>query len=1057
MNKLRFLRNMSLAQVLVLSPFASSVSADDTEIFFNIERDVSAPNILFLLDNSGSMSTNVQVLSSDYDSSVDYEGGFNDDFIYHYSGGQARSVRISVVECQDIFEKLGSLGRTSPYKMSFRFNNRWNSFGSFDVNNSRTVCQADGNNEVDWGDISATEFYSANYLNWFFNYREITNQSRLEIVQRVAKNLADGLENVNIGLMAFDRFANDFGEGGVILEPIRPISEGREDFKEAVDSLGADTNTPLSETLFGAKRYFEGNGPFLSPVRRQADSAMNGNNYRSPIDLECQANYVVLLTDGEPTRDTNHNDEMEEELGINRCDGNCLDEIAEYMYSNDISDDYDGTQRVVTYTVGFQSQQDLLDDAATKGGGQYYQAESADELEGVFNEIFRQVLSTNTTFSSPGVSVNNFNQLNYLDALYFSVFEPVVQPLWPGNLKRYRLTADGDIVDQNGNDAIDPATGFFKDTARSYWSTAVDGASASEGGAASVIPDDNSQRNVYTYYEGSTSQSLTNSVNAIVVGNDNLTKSLFGDVEMSDARLQELIRFTRGQDVDDEDGDGSTSDSRKFIADPLHSRPYLQVYGGTEESPDTTVFFGDNQGFLHALDGETGQLNFSFMPGELLANQSIYRDNQVSEFARPYGMDGSVTAWFKDLDRDRMVDEDDSVYIYSGMRRGGRNYYGLDVTDRSAPSVLWAIRGGQGDFTELGQTWSDPVKHRVRLGDEIREVLFFSGGYDPNQDNVGVRTEDSMGRAIYMVDATTGERLWWSGPAESDANLELANMDYSIPATPAVIDVNGDSLADQLYVGDMGGQIWRVDFRHGQEAGSFATAGVIANLAGNDEASNRRFYHTPDLSGTLKNGQRYLNLAIGSGYQASPLDKGVEDRFYKLTISSIAVPLNENGDVEYTTLTELDLMDTTDNLIQEGTEAQRDAAETSLSQAQGWYIRLTRDGEKVLSSSTTLRGDVFFTTFEPAASLDPCVPSAGQSRLYHVELADGRAVVNYDKLGSDDALTEADRYVALKTLGLPPSPKAITIDGEDIIVAGTETLIPQPPAGLVRKIYWYEE
>ncbi|WP_418141422.1 PilC/PilY family type IV pilus protein [Marinobacter sp. MA] len=1056
MNKFRFIRNVSLAHILVLSPFASSVSADDTEIFFNIERDISSPNILFILDNSGSMDTFVEVSESNYDPSQSYEGNANDDFVYYEDGGNWYTIRKTVIECQDINTKLDTLGRTSPYKMAYFYRNRWNSFSYDNVNNSRTVCQADGNNEVDWGDISAEEFYSANYLNWYEN-REVTYERRIDIVKRVAKNLADGLENVNIGLMAFDRFANDFGEGGVVLEAIRPISEGRSSFKDAVDDLGADTNTPLSETLFGAKRYFEGGSPFLSPSRRQADNAMDGDSYSSPIELECQANYVVLLTDGEPTRDTNHNDDMEDELGINGCDGNCLDEIAEYMYTNDLNDEYDGTQRVVTYTVGFQSDQQLLDDAATKGGGEYYLAESADQLEGVFNEIFRQVLSTNTTFSSPGVSVNNFNQLNYLDALYFSVFEPVVEPLWPGNLKRYRLTSAGDIVDQNGNDAIDPVTGFFKDTARSYWSSGVDGAVASAGGAASVIPDDNSQRNVYTYYVGSTSQSLTNAVNNVVVGNDNLTKTLFGDADMSDARLQELIRFTRGQDVDDEDDDGSTSDSRKFIADPLHSRPYLQVYGGTEEDPDTTVFFGDNQGFLHALDGETGQLNFSFMPGELLANQGVYRDNLVSEFARPYGMDGSITAWFQDIDRDRVVDEDDSVYIYSGMRRGGRNYYGLDVTDRDAPSVLWAIRGGQGDFTELGQTWSDPVKHRVRLGDEIREVLFFSGGYDTNQDDVAVRTEDSMGRAIYMVDASTGERLWWSGPADSDADLELADMDYSIPATPAVIDVNGDRLADQLYVGDMGGQIWRVDLRNGQEAANFATAGVIADLAGSTEASNRRFYHTPDLSGTLKNGQRYLNLAIGSGYQASPLDKGVEDRFYKLTISSIAVPLNQAGEVEYTTLTEADLMDTTDNLIQEGTEEQREAAETSLSQAQGWYIRLTRDGEKVLSSSTTLRGDVFFTTFEPAASLDPCVPSAGQSRLYHVELADGRAVVNYDKLGSDDALTESDRYVALKTLGLPPSPKAITIDGEDIIVAGTETLVPPPPGGLVRKIYWYEE
>lgn len=1057
MDKLIFFRNLVLTQFLVLSPFFSSARADDTEIFFNIERNVSAPNILFILDNSGSMGTQEEVSSSDYDPSQDYDGWYNDNYIYYEDGGWWYSIRKSVVECQDVFDKLNALGYTAPYKMAYWYNNKWRSFSYDNVNYSRTVCQADGNDEVNWNNISSEEFYSANYLNWYDNYRGNTTKSRLEIVKEVAKNLADGLENVNIGLMAFDKYADDYGEGGVILEPIRPISEGRESFKEAVDSLGADTNTPLAETLFGAKRYFEGKRPFLSPVYRQDQDAMNESRYKSPVELECQANYVVLLTDGEPTRDTNHNGEMASELGIGQCSGNCLDEIAEYMYENDISDTFEGTQRVVTYTVGFQTDQDLLADTARKGGGTYYKTESADQLEGVFHEIFRQVLSTNTTFSSPGVSVNNFNQLNYLDALYYAVFEPVVEPLWPGNLKRYRLKSDGTIVDQDGNDAIDPATGFFRDTARSYWSPSIDGATASAGGVASVIPDDNNQRKVYTYYDGSVSKKLTNAANKVTTSNTNLTKAMFGDSSMSDERFQQLVRWTRGQDVFDEDKDGSTTDSRKFIADPLHSRPYLQVYGGTEDSPDTAVFFGDNQGFIHAVDGETGQLYFSFIPAELLPNQAVYMDNQVLETSRPYGMDGSIALWFQDKDSDGIVDTNDKVYIYAGMRRGGRNYYALDVTDRSSPSVLWVIRGGQGDFAELGQSWSEPVKHRVRLGSTVRDVLFFSGGYDSQQDNVGVRTEDSVGRAIYMVDATTGERLWWAGPAGSKADLELADMKYSIPATPAVIDINGDGLADQLYVGDMGGQVWRVDFWHGKNADDFATAGVIASLAGDDAASNRRFYHTPDISGTLKNGQRYLNLAIGSGYQAHPLDSTVEDRFYKLTISSVNAPLNASGQVEYTAITESDLLDTTDNLIQQGTDAQKEAAETALSKSAGWYIRLTRNGEKVLSSSTTLRGDVYFTTFEPAANLDPCVPSAGQSRLYHVKLRDGRAVVNYDQIGLDDELTESDRYVELKTLGLPPSPKTITIDGDEIIVAGTETLLPPQPTELIRKIYWYEE
>ncbi|NWN92930.1 pilus assembly protein PilY [Marinobacter adhaerens] len=799
---------------------------------------------------------------------------------------------------------------------------------------------------------------------------------------------------------------------------------------------------------------------------------MTGKSYKSPISLQCQANHVVLLSDGVPTKDDNHNSFIQREIGEQNCPyitddngryvQNCLAEIADYMFNNDIYEKNieaaKGNQHVTTHTVGFTLGQELLAEAARRGGGSYYLADNADELELAFNAIFREVLATNTTFSSPGVSVNNFNQLNHLDTLYFSVFEPVVNPLWPGNLKRYRLKSDGTIVDQNDKNAVDSATGFFKEGAQSYWSSSADGANVRLGGVAGELDHNNSLRNVYTYYPGSTSKSLKASVNNVSVSNSaNLKKEFFGDGDMSNAQHEALIRWTRGQDVADEDRDGQRSESRQFMADPLHSRPYLQVYGGSEEKPDTTVFYGDNQGFLHAVDGETGKLHFSFIPAELLKNQSVLMRNQVAEYERPYGMDGSVVPWFQDINGNRIVDSGDSVYIYAGMRRGGRNYYGLDVTERDSPSMLWTIRGGIGDFKELGQSWSDPVKQRVRLGNQIRDVLFFSGGYDSQQDSASVLTEDGIGRAIYMVDAKTGERLWWAGHGDSDADLELNDMRYSIPATPTVIDVNGDGLADQLYVGDMGGQIWRVDFQHGLEAENFATGGVIARFAGGSSETNRRFYHSPDISGTLKNGNRYLNLAIGSGYQAHPLDNTINDRFYKLTISSVNKPANEEGTIEYKTLTEADLLDVTDNVIQEGDKTEREGAETALAESNGWYLRLARKGEKVLSSSTTLRGDLYFTTFEPSASLDACIPAAGQSRLYHVKLRDGRAVVNYDGVGTDDKLTASDRYVTLKTLGLPPSPIPVTIEGKEVIVAGTETLMPPEPEALVRKIYWYEE
>src|SRR5690554_4467027 len=117
MNKMKFARNIGLAQFLVLSPFFSSVSADDTEIFFNIERDVSAPNILFILDNSGSMSTNVEVLSADFDPSQSYNGGLNRDDVYYIDGSRRYRISRSALQCQDIEGKLSSIGKTSAYRM----------------------------------------------------------------------------------------------------------------------------------------------------------------------------------------------------------------------------------------------------------------------------------------------------------------------------------------------------------------------------------------------------------------------------------------------------------------------------------------------------------------------------------------------------------------------------------------------------------------------------------------------------------------------------------------------------------------------------------------------------------------------------------------------------------------------------------------------------------------------------------------------------------------------------------------------------------------------------
>ncbi|WP_404368385.1 PilC/PilY family type IV pilus protein [Marinobacter sp.] len=901
-----------------------------------------------------------------------------------------------------------------------------------------------------------------------------TGKTRLQVVQEVTNELIDDMTNVNVGLMKFGG-----SDGGDFLAPVKDIEGNRANLKTQVNSLSPKGGTPLSETLFEAMRYYQGEDYFIRSSS-VAGVMENTTEYKSPIAYECQPNNVILLTDGEPTNDSNHISEIGGVVGEcgtgSDSNGNCLDEVSSYMWNNDIFDGKDGVQRVSTYTVGFATDQQLLSDTATKANGKYVLANDAASLKTAFSDVFTDILAKSSTFSAPGIAVNTFDRLNHLDSLYFALFEPKKTPRWSGNLKRYKLAiknGEAVILDADGIEAVDPNTGFFNDNARSWWSPSTDGKKVEEGGAASQHADLASNRKVYTYPSDSNTSDLTQNANAMEVGNNKLTKAMFGDAAMSDALYQQLINWTRGADVFDADGDGSTADSRKFIADPLHSVPHLIVYGGTESDPDTTVFFGDNQGFIHGINGKDGATHFSFIPEELLSNQNALMENQATT-SRIYGMDGTIVSWVKDDDGNGEIGNanGDQAYIYSGMRRGGRNYYALDVTDPSSPSFLWTIKGGvTSGFDELGQTWSKPVKTKVEIGNQIKEVLIFGGGYDDNQDDVSTRTADSVGRAMYIVDAESGARLWWAGPAGSGADLELPDMQYSIPASPKVLDVTGDGLANQIYVGDMGGQIFRFDITNGNNAATLATGASIASLAGSATADNRRFYHSPDLFGIKTGGRRYLGLVIGSGFQAHPLDEDIEDRIYMLRIPDVTAPpikLDANGDpvldannkeiVEYSTLTEVDLYDATENLIQEGTSAEQQAAALALNSAQGYFIKLENSGEKVLSSSQTINNETFITTYEPTPSTNPCVPSAGTSRLYHISAFDGRAIINYDLVDNPDPneLTRGDREVELNTIGIPPDPQRMRVDDTDIVCVGAECKKIDSLTGVV-ETYWYEE
>jgi type IV pilus assembly protein PilY1 len=936
--------------------------------------------------------------------------------------------RTNWVECQDDAGRHGKNG-TNPTSNNTYARNNSTGWGS-------------SSNQINWNNVQEYTVYHGNYLNWYHGEGAGNQPTRYEVVRDAAKLLVDELDGVNLGLMRYDSGS----EGGAVRIPVSELTATqRTAIKTAIDGFnpegGPIAYTPLSETLYEAALYMTGqkihfglNSNPKSVKESRVGNSDNSTQYKTPMEFACQKNYIVYLTDGLPTRDTsadnlipaldppgddsdgNPND-FASVMGRSSCNrlknpdpnesgGECIADLAEYLYKADLNGTLPGKQNITTFMIGFgddvAAAETYLNAVAKAGGSENaFVATDAASLASSLEDIFSDIMDdASLSFTSPTVSVNAFNRARNLEDMYVSVFSPSDRLHWPGNLKKYKLI-NGEIQGQGGSPAVNPVTGFFREGAQSFWSSTPDGPTVTAGGAASKLPSfvqsGPNARKLATHLSGT---ELLAAGNLIVESNAALTSELLNTTFGTPSR-EDVIRFARGEDITNLN---SAGDNHYQMGDPMHTRPAVVIYGGTTASPDVedaVIYLPTNDGYLHAFDAKTGEEKWAFVPPEFLPRlRQRFRDPVIAP-TRTYALDGDVQVLKYDVNGDGIVTKasGDGVYLFFGFGRGGSaatpgTYYALDVTDRDNPKFMWKKSSGTGanDLPGLGQAWSAPTVARVNVSgaqqNSQKLVLIFGGGYDPAQENYNYTT-DTMGNRVFMVDAITGSLLWSAGPTGSTANLKLEKMNNSIPGMISVLDIDADGYADRMYAGDMGGRIWRFDITNGQTANTLVTGGVLASLGAADEANptmanTRRFYNQPDAVLITRRGAApYHNIAIGSGYRGHPLDTQTVDRFYSIRDYR---PFGKYTQAEYDAadwkvIKDSDLQDVTTDLeavVPEGSP--------------GWKMRLVAGaGEKVLADSTTVNGVILFPTVQPngADASNPCLP-ATLNRAYIVRADTGR-------------------------------------------------------------------
>src|SRR5262249_20178667 len=240
----------------------------------------------------------------------------------------------------------------------------------------------------------------------------------------------------------------------------------------------------------------------------------------------------------------------------------------------------------------------------------------------------------------------------------------------------------------------------------------------------------------------------------------------------------------------------------------------------------------------------SGNELFGFMPWP--ARKNIQYKPTDFPTRKYYFVDGSPTvadAWLYTSYNvsSKLANGSERRNVLAGsMREGGNAYLALDVTNPAAttcpspalgsgyPCYLWEFPKENAATTItnwMGQTWGDPVitKVRVAVGTNVIErwVAVVTGGYDPTGDPNTTATYSATataGRSIWVLDLETGKVLAsrkfdtagdCTKPGAAVNTTAERKMCLSLAATPAVYDTDNDGFADLIYVGDLGGNIWK--------------------------------------------------------------------------------------------------------------------------------------------------------------------------------------------------------------------------------------------------------
>lgn len=289
-----------------------------------------------------------------------------------------------------------------------------------------------------------------------------------------------------------------------------------------------------------------------------------------------------------------------------------------------------------------------------------------------------------------------------------------------------------------------------------------------------------------------------------------------------------LIGYLRGQTQFEIQSGNATQiyrDREHVLGDTVHSTPaYIKAprwnfadsvtpsyasFKSGNSSRQAMLYIGANDGMLHALNADTGAEMWAYVPRivfprlHMLATENWDIKHEFYVDGSPQIMDAFIGGAWKTL-------------LVSGLGKGGRGYFALDITDPANPKGLWEICADSAlcsiSDSDLGYTFGNPVI--TKRASDGKWIVLVTSGYN----NVSPGT----GRGyLFVLDAATGAILEKIDTGVGNTTTPNGLAKFAAYAN----NFNADNTTVRAYGGDLLGNVWRFDLTT-----SPATVAKIAEL-----------------------------------------------------------------------------------------------------------------------------------------------------------------------------------------------------------------------------------